>query len=51
MRPNDNNYTVKEKNKTIKVKPFPGTLVKGVSMVKKLEYAKTVSASIKGFKK
>ncbi|HEX8277160.1 MAG TPA: hypothetical protein VF540_00635 [Segetibacter sp.] len=50
MKSNDN-HTVKEKSKAVIAKPFPGTLTKGVSMVKKPEYATRVSASIKGFKK
>ena len=42
--------TVKEK---LRVKPLPGNIkvISGESMVKKFEHAKTVSASIKGFKK
>ena len=41
--------SVKEKKKS-KVKPFPGKLAYGQSMVDKFEHAKALSASIKGFK-
>lgn len=49
MKQQENNI-VKDK---IQVKPLPGNVkvTLGESMVKKLEHAKTLSASIKGLKK
>ncbi len=40
----------KVKSNAITVKPFPGKLQKGQTMINKLAHAKAVSASIKGFK-
>ncbi len=41
----------KVKSATIIVKPFPGRLQKGQSMINKLTFAKAASTSVEGFKK